>query len=69
MVGHAHEDVDQHFANLSMLLQQGQHRLHTPYDFQKVLATYLGMDHVRPLEANSEVVLLNRVRDWILGSD
>ena len=68
MVGHTHEDVDLLFSNLTKLMVQGGHRLHTPWDFKHVLQSYLTRGDVRPHESNCEVALFNQVRDWTLSS-
>ena len=67
MTGHTHEDVDLLFSNLTKLLVQGGHQLHTPFQFQRVLQSYLGSGHVRPHERDSEVALVDQVHDWTLG--
>lgn len=66
MSGHTHEDVDAFFANVAAVLKQGAQCLHTPFDYIRVLQEYLLRDDVRPNEGDSEVVLVDQVRDWSL---
>ena len=66
MSGHTHEDIDSFFANLSSVIKQGGHRLHTPFDYVNVLEQYLQRDDVRPQEPHYEVVLMDQSRDWCL---
>ncbi|CAK9053149.1 unnamed protein product [Durusdinium trenchii] len=48
------------------VLKQGAQCLHTPFDYIRVLQEYLLRDDVRPNEGDSEVVLVDQVRDWSL---
>ena len=66
MSGHTHEDVDSFFANLSAVIKQGGQRLHTPFDYVRVLEAYLQRDDVRPQEPHHEVVLMDQSREWCL---
>lgn len=68
ITGHSHEDIDQYFSAVSSLIESNS-ELHDPRAFVRILETWLRDPSVRPNEGRREVIKVDQVRDWTLGSE
>ena len=68
ITGHSHEDIDQYFSAVSSLIESNS-ELHDPQAFVRILETWLRDPSVRPNEGRREVIKVDQVRDWTLGSE
>ena len=67
LAGHSHEDIDVFFSGVTAYLE-AHTELHCPEDFRACLTRYLADPAIRPDETDRAVEIVDKVRDWNLGS-